>query len=139
MTPQQSEYFVSEALGTPTKKAYFQRVEDVPAVNFAPGLTFRPTLGDGVLVNHVFFDPHTEAPTHAHEEEQVVVVLEGELDFWINEDTRTLHKGDMVVIPAWVPHGARTRDSSCLEIDIFCPPRRQLLAFVQGHDDIATP
>ena len=32
-----------------------------------------------------------------------------------------------VVIPPNVPHGARTLDSSCVEIDVFHPPRRGVL------------
>ena len=27
-----------------------------------------------------------------------------------------------------VPHAAWTTDSSCLQIDVFCPPRKTLLA-----------
>lgn len=132
-----SEYFVTENLGTPEKDGRFVNIDDVDPVSFAEGLTFRPVLGDGVLVNHVYFDPHTEAPTHAHVEEQIVVVLDGEFDFWIGDETRTLRKGDMVVIPAWVPHGGRTKDSSCLEVDIFCPPRKQLLTHLQNEDNSA--
>ena len=137
MNASSDAYFVTDNLGIPEKDARFVHIDGVDPVTFAEGLTFRPVLGDGVLVNHVYFDPHTEAPTHAHEEEQIVVVLDGEFDFWIGDQTRTLRKGDMVVIPAWVPHGARTNDSSCLEIDIFCPPRRQLLAYLQREEDSA--
>jgi len=135
MSVSSDAYFLTDNLGIPEKDARFVHIDEVAPVTFTEGLTFRPVLGDGVLVNHVYFDPHTEAPTHAHEEEQIVVVLDGEFDFWIGDETRTLRKGDMVVIPAWVPHGARTNDSSCLEIDIFCPPRRQLLAHLQREKD----
>jgi hypothetical protein len=33
----------------------------------------------------------------------------------------------VAVVPSWVPHGAWTTDSSCLEIDVFVPPRESLL------------
>jgi hypothetical protein len=26
-----------------------------------------------------------------------------------------------------VPHGARTLDSACMELDVFCPPRKTLV------------
>jgi quercetin dioxygenase-like cupin family protein len=138
MSGSSDEYFVTEGLGTPEKAGRFVHIDEVDQVSFAEGLTFRPIVGDGVLVNHVYFEPHTEAPTHAHVEEQIVVVLDGELDFWIGDETRTLRRGDQVVIPAWVPHGARTNDSRCVEMDIFCPPRRQLLAVVQPDDTATT-
>ena len=60
-------------------------------------------LGDDVLVNHVHFDPHVEAPTHVHVEEQIVVVLEGEFEFWIDDESRTMRRGDVAVVPPWVP------------------------------------
>jgi len=79
------------------------------------------------MVNFVSFEPHTEAPMHVHEEEQIVVVLDGEFEFEIDGDVRTMGAGDVAVVPSWVLHGARSLDSSCREIDIFNPPRRSLL------------
>ncbi|HEX6931670.1 MAG TPA: hypothetical protein VF162_05985, partial [Streptosporangiaceae bacterium] len=48
-------------------------------------------------------------------------------------------KGDVAVIPAWVPHGAWTVDTHCEELDVFCPPRQSLLklAEAQAGDDAA--
>jgi hypothetical protein len=39
------------------------------------------------------------------------------------------------VIPAWVPHGAWTEDSTCLEVDVFSPPRQSLLKLAQAQAD----
>jgi hypothetical protein len=30
-----------------------------------------------------------------------------------------MSRGDVAVIPAWVPHAAWTTDTSCLQIDVF--------------------
>jgi quercetin dioxygenase-like cupin family protein len=38
-----------------------------------------------------------------------------------------MRRGDAVVIPPNVPHGARTHESSCFELDVFHPPRRGVL------------
>jgi hypothetical protein len=38
-----------------------------------------------------------------------------------------MRRGDVAVVPSWVPHGAWTTDSPCLEIDVFVPPRESLL------------
>jgi quercetin dioxygenase-like cupin family protein len=86
-----------------------------------------PVLGQNTLTNFVRFEPHTEAPVHVHEEEQIVIVLDGEFEFSIDGDVRTMRPGDVAVIPPWVPHGARTLDSGCTEVDVFTPPRRSLL------------
>ncbi len=125
-------YFVSEGAEEPTGTGRFLKVEEVDPISFAPGLTFRPVLGEHVLVNHVHFDPHVEAPTHVHVEEQIVVVTEGEFEFWIDGESRMMRPGDVAVIPPWVPHGARTHESSCREIDVFQPPRSQILQALDG-------
>jgi hypothetical protein len=46
----------------------------------------------------------------------------------------------VAVIPAWVPHGAWTTDTTCLEVDVFCPPRKSLLDLAgAGQDGGAEP
>jgi quercetin dioxygenase-like cupin family protein len=124
-------HFSQEAQGVPTGPGRYVRVDEVASAEFVPGLTFRPVLGDGVLTNFVHFEPGAEAPKHVHEEEQIVIVLDGEMTFDLDGDVRTMAKGDVAVIPAWVPHGAWTTDSSCLEVDVFCPPRKTLLTLAE--------
>jgi len=96
-------------------------------IEMVPGLNFQPVLGDGLMVNFVRFAPNTEAPVHWHDEEQITFVLDGEFEFEVGGETRTLRRGESVVIPPNVPHGARTHESSCLEVDVFHPPRLGLL------------
>ena len=124
-------HFSSQAHGVPTGRGRFVRVDDIDPVEFVPGLAFRPVLGQNAMANFVSFAPHTVAPTHVHGEEQIVVVLEGEFEFHIDGESRTMRPGDVAVIPPWVPHGAHTLESSCVEVDMFTPPRRTLL----GHAD----
>lgn len=114
----------------------YVRVAGIAPVEFVPGLEFRPVLGAHTMANFVTFQPDVVAPVHAHEEEQIVIVLEGEFEFEIDGDVRMMRKGDVAVIPPWVPHGARTMDSMCTEVDIFNPPRKSLLDIAARH---ATP
>jgi quercetin dioxygenase-like cupin family protein len=122
-----NEHFNTDQAGTPTAKGRFVTVDDIDPVAFVDGLDFRPVLAERTLVNFVHFDKNTEAPRHSHEEEQIVIVLEGEFDFDLDGDLRTLRPGDVAVVPAWVPHGARTNETTCLEVDVFTPPRKSLL------------
>jgi quercetin dioxygenase-like cupin family protein len=84
-------------------------------------------LGENTMLNFVTFAEHTEAPRHVHVEEQIVLVIDGEFDFEIDGDVRTMRAGDVAVVPPWVPHGARTHDTTCVEVDVFNPPRETLL------------
>jgi quercetin dioxygenase-like cupin family protein len=122
-----NEHFVTEATGVPTASGRYVKVATVPSVEFVAGLEFRPVLGERMMANFVTFEPHTEAPRHVHQEEQIVIVLDGELEFDLDGDVRVMRKGDVALVPAWVPHGARTLSTTCSEVDIFNPPRRSLL------------
>ncbi len=96
-------------------------------VQFVPGLEFRYLLGERTMLMAVSFDPHTEAPVHVHDEEQITLVVKGQLEFEIDGEVRVLTPGMVAVVPANVRHGARTRENSCLEYDVFNPPRKALL------------
>ena len=124
-------HFGTEAAGEPAGPGRYVRIDKIASAEFVPGLTFRPVLGQRAMANFVHFEPGAQAPRHVHEEEQIVIVLEGEMTFDLDGDVRTMAKGDVAVIPAWVPHGAWTTDSSCLQIDVFCPPRKTLLALAE--------
>jgi quercetin dioxygenase-like cupin family protein len=128
-----AQHFAQEAHGEPTGPGRYVHIDDLASAEYVPGLTFRPVLGDGVLTNFVNFARNTEAPRHVHEEEQIVIILDGEMTFDIDGDVRTMRKGDVAVIPAWVPHGAWTTDTTCLEVDVFCPPRKTLLALAEAQ------
>ena len=113
----------------PSQSARVVEVEAaLPLVTMAEGLTFRPLVGSNLLVSFVRFQPHTEAPRHAHEEEQAIIVLEGTLFVELPEGVSEVREGQAVHIPAWVPHRAWTDDAPAYEIDVFSPPRQALLA-----------
>ena len=126
-----AHHFSTEAAGTSTAPGRYVDVNAIGSIELVPGLIFRPVLGERTMLNFVSFAPHTEAPMHVHEEEQIVLVIEGEFEFDIDGDVRTMRSGDVAVIPSWVRHGARTRDASCREVDVFNPPRRSLLEHAQ--------
>jgi quercetin dioxygenase-like cupin family protein len=127
------QHFTTRAEGTPTAPGRYVDVAAIESVEFLPGLGFQPVLGERTMMNFVSFEPNSEAPMHVHEEEQIVLVLEGEFEFELDGDVRTMHVGDVAVVPSWVPHGARTHGTSCREIDVFNPPRRSLLEHARSQ------
>lgn len=128
-------HFSLEGSGEPTAPGRFVDVSAIAPLEMLPGLDFQPVLGEQVLVNFVSFEPHSEAPMHTHEEEQVVVVLEGEFEFTLDGHTRTMRPGDVAVIPPWVPHGAVTHEHACREMDVFNPPRTTLVDYAASQVD----
>jgi quercetin dioxygenase-like cupin family protein len=128
-----ASHFTTEALGERGGVGRYVNVDSVAPVEFLPGLGFRPVLGQRGMANFVSFEPGTEAPRHVQEEEQIVIVLDGEFTFDLDGDVRTMRRGDVAVVPSWVPHGAWTTDSHCLEIDVFVPPRESLLKLAEAQ------
>jgi quercetin dioxygenase-like cupin family protein len=128
-----TSHFTTEPGGTPAGPGRYVNVDAIAPVEFLPGLGFRPVLGQKAMTNFVSFEPGATAPRHVHEEEQIVIVLDGEFTFDLDGDVRTMRKGDVAVVPSWVPHGAWTTDSHCLEVDVFAPPRSSLLKLAEAQ------
>ena len=120
-------YFAGETAVQAGGEGSWVRWAELEPLVMVPGLSFQPVLGGRVMVNFVTFQPHTEAPMHWHDEEQVSYVMDGELEFTVAGETRTMRRGDAVVIPPNVPHGARTHEGGCVQVDVFHPPRRGVL------------
>jgi quercetin dioxygenase-like cupin family protein len=120
-------YFVQDTTTQQQGEGNWTTWKELDPLQVVPGLNFQPVLGESVMVNFVRFERNTVAPLHWHDEEQISFVIEGEFEFQVGDETRVLRPGDAVVIPPNVPHGARTHDQTCLEVDVFHPPRKSLL------------
>jgi unsaturated pyranuronate lyase len=110
----------------------FVRVDELEPLLPAAGLTFRPVATESVLTNFVTFAPDTPAPMHHHIEQQIAIVLSGELRFTVGDETRAMHAGDCVVIPPHVPHGGVAGPEGCQVIDVFTPPRAGIVELMGG-------
>jgi quercetin dioxygenase-like cupin family protein len=97
--------------------------EDVAPLKLVPGLIFQPVTTDAVMTTFVTFEPNADAPMHHHSEQQIAIVVSGELTFTVGGETRVMTAGDLVVIPPHVPHGGAAGPEGCVAIDVFTPPR----------------
>ena len=50
-------------------------------------------------------EPGHGAPTHLHAVEEVLHVLEGEADVWVEDTHETLTPGQLMIVPAGIKHG----------------------------------
>ena len=125
-------YFAGDVATRGSGAGTFVTWEELEPLELVPGLRFQPVVGQRVMVNFVYLEPHTVAPVHWHDEEQISFVVDGEFEFEVGGERRLLRRGEAVIIPPNVPHGARTYDTSCLEVDVFHPPRQGLLDAMGG-------
>ena len=64
-----------------------------------PGVSLHAVGGEQVLLCRVQYEPGKQVPWHAHPEtEQVMVIIDGEIEMTIEEETKTLGPGDVVVV-----------------------------------------
>jgi quercetin dioxygenase-like cupin family protein len=108
----------------------FVRFDDLDPLTIIEGLDFRPVTTESVMVNHVTFAPDAPAPIHHHVEQQIVIMLSGELEFTVGRETRLMHAGDCLVIPPHVPHGGVAGPQGCAVVDVFTPPRAGIVALM---------
>jgi quercetin dioxygenase-like cupin family protein len=109
----------------------FVRVDELDPLSVVPGLEFRPVTTDAVMTNFVSFEPDAPTPIHHHSEQQIAIVLSGELAFTVGDESRVMHAGDCVVIPPNVPHGGVAGPEGCQALDVFTPPRAAILSLMR--------
>ncbi|HWE61210.1 MAG TPA: cupin domain-containing protein [Chloroflexota bacterium] len=134
MSDVSNDYFRTDAGDQSPDPAFpplFVNVSSAPLVELSPGVRARPVFGRNLLINHVYFEPNAVAPVHRHLEEQIGLVLEGEVEFELAGERRLLQPGDIYVAPPYVPHGARTYEQRCVVLDVFAPPRSGMRELVE--------
>jgi quercetin dioxygenase-like cupin family protein len=109
----------------------FVRVDDLDALTPGPGLEFRPVTTDSVMTNFVSFEPDVPTPIHHHIEQQIAIVLSGELTLTVGDETKVMRAGDCVVIPPNVRHGGASGPEGCEVLDVFTPPRAAIVSLME--------
>ena len=88
-----------------------------------PLLSRQRVIGAKSMVSRVVLEAGCQVPSHAHENEQISCVVEGELRMHVGDPARTvtLRAGDVLLIPSNLPHGAEALRRTVV-FDIFSPP-----------------
>lgn len=102
------------------------RINDSKPLKMAEGIVGLPMGLGKVMINVVELAPGSVIPLHHHPEEQISLILEGELDFELDGEKFQLGPGEGVLIPAQMPHQAQASKKT-LAYDCFSPPRRDYL------------
>ena len=108
------------------------RLEDVPKEAFPNGATYQTIVGDDsgstpVRVGIQVSPPGFSTGTHSHPYMEVVSVIEGVGEAWIEgqDGTEAIGPGSTLVLPAGVKHGFRVTGSSPMTTyGVHASPRR---------------
>ena len=106
------------------------QISEARAVEIKPGRTRRIVHTDHLMM--VVFEftegPAAEPdPPHTHPHEQVTYVAEGEVLFFIGEESRRLVPGDMVAVEPDRPHTIQLLTPRVRLVDTFTPLRQEFL------------
>lgn len=100
---------------------------EIPLTELVPGIKGHLVFGERLMVSFPIISPDSYFPPHRHEAEQIMIVLDGYIDEIIEGKFYRLKKGDVVILPSNIEHGACTREVDCRVIDIFSPPREDFI------------
>ena len=111
----------------------FVNINDLAPLTPGPGLEFRPVTTDSVMTNLVTFEANTPTPIHHHVEQQIAIILSGELTLTVGNETKVMRAGDCVVIPPHVPHRGGSGREGCTVLDVFSPPRAAIISLMTTY------
>jgi hypothetical protein len=89
-------YFASGDAGAEASgSGSWHELRDVAPIEFVRGLKFRPILGRQALVSFITYAECADVPRHAHEEEQITFLLQGEVEFEVGKKFGTYDRGSL--------------------------------------------
>ena len=104
---------------------YYYDPKDRAAKALIPGINAKTFWGEQMLAAVVDLDANVHLPRHSHPHEQLGIVIEGQIEFIIADEKKTLGPGEVYVIPGDVEHEARTFDHPVKVLDVFSPVREE--------------
>ena len=96
---------------------------DLPPTELVAGSNSRLVVGEQAMISFLKMDANSYFAPHSHPQEQIMIVLEGYCDEIIEGKLYRVQKGDVIILPPHVVHGAYIRDVDVYAIDIFGSPR----------------
>jgi len=108
------------------------RYRDIPLLELSPGIKVHLVSAEKISVIFVTMDPNAQVPLHHHESEQIMMVMDGAVEYIVEGKIYPLKEGDVVVIPSNIEHGAYVSDRGCHTIEAFSPPRWDYVAKLEA-------
>ncbi|HET9526667.1 MAG TPA: cupin domain-containing protein [Pyrinomonadaceae bacterium] len=100
---------------------------NIPVERVAEGIERQMLVGDQMMICRFRFKPFLVTPEHDHPHEQMTIVEQGKVRFFIEGKERIARAGDVLHFPSQCWHGATMMDEEVVLIDIFTPVREDFL------------
>lgn len=115
--------------------ARHHRLSEMTSEKLRGGMERKLITGQRLMLAEVRFIAGDIVPRHSHENEQMTQVLSGAMQFWFgdhDEQEMMLKAGEVVAIPAFLPHRANILEDT-VSFDVFTPPRADWLAGTDAY------
>ena len=107
--------------------AVYHRWTDLPIDKPMPLMERQRVMAEKAMVSRLVLKRGFSVPVHAHENEQISLVVSGRLRFHIEDSPGATFRilevgaGEVLVLPSMVGHGAEALEDTVV-FDIFSPP-----------------
>jgi len=105
----------------------FFRESELEAKDVLDGISLRSVSGEKTMMTFFSFAPNAVIPPHRHPHEQITYVIEGEMEFSLEGETRVLRAGEGIVILSGKAHSARVLSGPAKAVDAWYPVREDYL------------
>ena len=109
--------------------------EKVELEKLSDRITRQMLNGEDATLARILLSRGAVVPRHSHRSEQFSLILSGALKFIFDDSEFVLHAGEIVLIPANVPHKAEALEDT-VDIDFFAPRREDWIlkddAYLRG-------
>jgi len=103
--------------------ALFEEHASLPPLRVWDGVIARAVEGERLTLSVVELDPGAVIPEHAHENEQVGLLLSGSMHFRAGGEERDAVPGTTWSIPANMPHDVVVGPHGAVVVEVFAPRR----------------
>ena len=101
----------------------FDHVAGIEPRQLFEGITGRPLHGERITMAVVELEPGAVVAEHSHENEQLGIVLKGELTLRVGDEERTLGPDETWCIAPNAVHSGHAGPDGAVVLDVFSPPR----------------
>lgn len=102
---------------------YYYSFKDREVKEPVKGIKVRSVFLDKTMMTYMEFESNSIIPEHKHPHEQITTILEGKMEMMVGGVTKIVSKGDVVAVPANIPHSAKIQDKFTIAIDAWSPVR----------------
>ena len=102
------------------------RWAEIEPEQMSPTLTRQYVSGEKSMLARIMLKKGSVVPEHKHPNEQIAYIVSGALEFVVAGVTHVVRAGEVLVIPANVPHSATALEDT-EDLDLFAPPRQDWL------------